>query len=595
MSRSAICRGSGRPASIRPRAHGSSRIITGTAYDGKADLRLTSPDTDPKLTLVNATATLDGDNLAITWLTGVPPIEQAKGHLVLTDPDKIEVDLKSARQKVNGGDPIALQNGHITITGVAHKDQVLTVRLASGSIPSALSLLKEPRLHLLDRHPMDLRSPSGDARINLQAVVPLELNLKADEITVRGSGTRVRTDLTSVVAGRDLDDGNFSFDGDNNHFSLKGTGRVAGIQANIDGMMDFRPGAPDQVTMRLAANGTVTAPALAQAGLDTQGALSGEAGMNVVLNEYRDGSGEVTADADLTQAGLLVSPLAWRKPVGAAARASAHLTLANDKLTAIDRVTIDGTGMQALGAVTVFDGKPDTVRLDRLVLGRTDLKGTIRLPREGPIGIDLAGPALDISAKVLEKPAKRTAATAERPGPEWSLRARFAQVLLAHNQFASQVVATADNDGRVYRGLSVVGRTGSGKPIRVQIGRPVGPAAAGPTAGDRAAGDGRPCGRSGRGRSGRAAAGDQRRRRRQHAERARHHERDPGRRADRRWRVRRYDAGTYSVRDLDPDRLPREPRARAGQVVAGGDTVWPGRCVGRAGPGVFPADRAVSV
>ena len=374
---------------------------------------------------------------------------------------------------------------------------------------------------------------------------------------------------------------------------------MAGIQANIDGMMDFRPGAPDQVTMRLAANGTVTAPALAQAGLDTQGALSGEAGMNVVLNEYRDGSGEVTADADLTQAGLLVSPLAWRKPVGAAARASAHLTLANDKLTAIDRVTIDGAGMQALGAVTVFDGKPDTVRLDRLVLGRTDLKGTIRLPREGPIGIDLAGPALDISAKVLEKPAKRTAATAERPGPEWSLRARFAQVLLARNQFASQVVATADNDGRVYRGLLVVGRTGSGKPIRVQIGQPVGPAAAGPTAGDRAAGD-----RA----AGDRAAGD----------------RAAGDRAARRLAINVEDAGsmlnglditnailggaltvdgafddttprTYFVRDLDPDRLPREPRARAGQVVAGGDTVWPGRCVGRAGPGVFPADRAVSV
>lgn len=445
-------------------------VTAGTASDGKADLVLTSPDTNPHITLVSATVTLEGDNLAVTWLPTVPPVEQAKAHLVMTDPDKVEIDVRSARQKVNGADPLAVQNGQVTITGLAAKDQVATVRLtASGSIPSALALLREPRLHLLERHPTDPRAPSGDVRINLQIVVPVEFKVKGDDIAVHGTGTVSRAHLTGIVFGRDLDDGAFSFDVDNNHLALKGTGRLAGIAANIDGTTDFRPGPPSQVTLRLAANGTVTGQALAAAGLDTGGALTGESGLNVVLNDYRNGGGEVTADADLTQAELTVSPLAWRKPAGAAARASAHLTLANDKLTGIDQVSIDSAGAQARGAVTVLDGKPDTVRLDRLVLGSTDLRGTIRLPRQGPIDAEVLGPVLDLSAKLLEKPAKHDPAVPETTGPAWSVRGRFDRVILAHDQIASQLAVAADNDGQVFRGVSITGRTGSGKPIKLQI------------------------------------------------------------------------------------------------------------------------------
>jgi hypothetical protein len=462
------------PTGISPptRAWITANITSGTAHDGKADVVLVSADTDPEPGLINATATLEGDNIAVTWLPSVPPVEQAKAHLVLTDLDKLEIDVRSARQKVNGADPIAVQNGHVTITGLAGKDQLATVRLAAnGSIPSALALLKEPRLHLFERHPMDLRAPSGDVAASLQTVVPLRLNVKGDDVAIHGMGALSRAHLTGVVAGRDLDDGAFAFDVDNNHLSLKGTGRLAGVQANIDGTMDFRAGPPSQVTLRLVANGPVTERELSAAGLDTAGALTGEAALNVVLNEYRNGGGEVTADADLAQAELYVSPLGWRKPAGAAARASAHLTLMNDKLTGIDQVAIDAPGAQARGVVTVLGGKPDTVRLDRLVLGRTDVRGAIQLPRQGPISIDLVGPALDVSAKLLEKSAKRDPAAPETAGPAWSMRGRFDRVYLAHNQVASQLAVSADNDGLVFRGLSLTARTGSGKPIKAQIGQ----------------------------------------------------------------------------------------------------------------------------
>ena len=466
------------PADIapNPRAWITQNIQAGTARDGKADLVLETPDTTLDGTLIGATATLEADGIAVTWLPTVPRVEQGKAHLVLTDPDKIEIDVTSAQQRVNGGDPIAVPYGHVTISGLTKKDQIATVQCeASGSIPSALALLKEPRLRILDRHPLDLRAPAGDARISIHAVVPLLQDLRIDDVAIRATGNLTKVHLSGIVAGRDLDDGTLLLDVDTNHLSVKGTGRLAGIQANIDGMMDFRAGPPSQVTQRYQVTSRAPARALADAGLGTEGALAGEVGLTLVLSEHRSGDGELTADADLTRAELIVSPLGWRKPIGGAANASARVVLSNDRLTGIDRLVVDGPGVRMRGAVTVVGGKLDTVKLDRAVLGRTDVTGTIRLPRNGPIGVDLAGPALDISAKLLEKSPKRDPAVKEPPrGPAWSIRGRFDRVFLAHDQIATQVVATGDSDGRIIRGLAISGRTGSGKAFSLRIGQGTG-------------------------------------------------------------------------------------------------------------------------
>jgi hypothetical protein len=462
------------PRDLSPptRAWITQNIPSGRAHDGRVELVLESPDTAPDISLLSATATADGDDVAVIWLPTVPRVEQARAHLVLTDPDKVEIDVRSARQKVNGAESIGLQNGHVTIAGLSKKDQVATVQLdATGSVASAIALLKEPRLHVLDKHPMDLRAPAGDARIGLRVVVPLELNLNIVDVTIQGTGALSKVHLTGIAAGRDLDDGTLSLDVDTSHLAIKGTGRLAGIPSTIDVMMDFRSGPPSQVLQRIAVSGRATGQALADAGLDTADVVTGEVGLDAVLSEYRNGDGDILADADLTQSGLTVSPLAWHKPVGEAAKASARVTLSKDRLTGIDRIAIDGAGARISGTVSAVDGKLDTVRLDRLVLGRTDVRGTIRLPRGGPIDVDLSGATLDVGAKLLEKSPKRDPALPPPPpGPAWSIRGRFDRVLLAHDQVVSQMVVAGDSDGQVTRALSVTGKSGSGKAFSLRIG-----------------------------------------------------------------------------------------------------------------------------
>jgi hypothetical protein len=454
---------------VNARAWILQNVQAGTAHDGKADLAMRIPNDASDVSLLKVAATLDGDDLAVAWLPTVPRIEQGKARLVMTDPDKIDVTVRSGLQRVKGADPIAVQNGHVNIIGLTVKDQVATIHCdVSGSVVSAIALLKEPRLGLLDRHPMELRAPAGDIRMNLMSVVPLEKRLRIDDVTIHATGNLSKVHLGGIAAGRDMDDGSLAFDVDTSHLTLKGTANLAGIPATIDGAMDFRAGPPSQVLQKITVTGKPSARALASAGLDAGDVLTGDVGLNMVLTEYRNGDGEVTADADLAQSGLSVAPLGWKKPSGAAAKASARVTLAKDKLTGIDRVVIDGPGIQVRGGVTVFGGKLDTVKLDRLILGQTNVSGTIRLPHDGPIGVDLAGPVLDIAAAVT---AKRTPRDPAAPrGPEWSMRGRFDRVLLAHDRIATNVVVDADDDGEILRGLAITGKTGATQSFSIRIG-----------------------------------------------------------------------------------------------------------------------------
>jgi hypothetical protein len=460
------------------RAWVTQNVRAGTAHDGQADFELKIPADAADTTLVKAAATLDGDNVSVTWMPAVPPIEQAKAHLVMTDPDKIEINVSSGRQKVAGADPLVIQSGQVSISGLTGTAQLASIRCdITGSIPSAIALLKDPGLHLLDHHPLDPRSPAGDARMHFQAAVPLRDDVSIDDVTIHAAGTLSSVHLSGLIANKDLDAGSFALDADTTRLTIKGSANLASIRATIDGLIDFRDGPPTQVTQKYNVSGTASARALAAAGLDATEVVTGDVGMNLVLSEYRNGDGDVAAAADFSRAELWVAPLGWRAPAGAAVKGSARVLLSKDRLTGIDRVAIDGPEIEVRGSVTVSNGSPDAVTLDHVILGRTDVKGAIRLPRGGPIGIDLTGSTLDVSAKLTE-PAKPLPATPIPPGPAWSMHGRFDHVVLAHGQIATNVEVTADDDGEIMRGLSIAGSpqvgAAGGRPFAVRIGRAAG-------------------------------------------------------------------------------------------------------------------------
>ena len=457
-------------------------ITAGIARDAHVDIGLTGRRGVSDLAVTSATGIVTGEGLTVHWLRPVPPIERGEATLQILDPDTLEIVTRAGQQrpesKATDG-PLVIRSGRVRISGLSHRRQFGSIEAGiAGGLAETIALLRNPRLRLLDRHPVPLRDPTGQVDVKLSLQLPFDADVRTEDIAVRALARLERVHLTGLVAGRDLDDGRFDLDASDDGLTVKGHAALAGIPSQVAAEIDFRAGPPAQVLQKVTASGRASAAQLKSAGLDAGPLLSGgTADIHAVLRERRDGSGSLQADADLTEAGLTVSPIAWRKAVGVPARLSARLVLDHDRLVEIDQIALRSDGLSVQGKAEFVAGHASVLRLDRLVLGRTEASGVIHFPPpDAParrIGVGLHGPVLDLSAALEQNAGEDRAApptaAIRQPGPPWSLDARFSRVLVANGESFEQLDAHAENDGRVFNQLRLDGRTGDSAPLHLEI------------------------------------------------------------------------------------------------------------------------------
>lgn len=457
-------------------------ITGGVARGGRVDIGLAANADLSAVTLTRASGSLEGVGLTVSWLRPVPPIEQAMAELRILDPDTLQIDIASGRQRLRNGDGLTLTSGSLRIGGLMQRDQVADIQAGvAGSLPDVIALLSEPRLNLLSRHPVSLKNPAGGVVATVAATVPLDNRVTMDDIAIRVSAHLDNAFLGDVVAGRDLSGATLDLVANNDGLTVKGQALLAGIPAGLDAAMDFRAGPPTQVVQRVTVTGQPDAKQFAAVGLDVTDLLTGPIDLQAVLTEQRDGSGSLSVDAGLTGATLTVAPLAWHKPPGTAAHAAARLRLQHDRLESIDQIEADGDGLMLQGSATCDDGRVSLVRLDRLALDRSEVQGTVQLPpspRAAPIAVRLTGPLLDLSA-LLARPKTgqhgpqpepiAPSSAPPAPGPPWTVDAKFDRVLMASNHVLAPVTFRAENDGSVFQRLQINGFTRDKEVFALQI------------------------------------------------------------------------------------------------------------------------------
>jgi hypothetical protein len=455
-------------------------IPAGMARNGHVDISLAASQDLSSVALTHVSGTLDGDGLQVHWLRPIPPIDNGRAQLRIVNADTIDIIVASGmqvlrNQKSPSGGGLQILAGRMRITGLTQRDQVSTIDAQiTGSLADALTLLREPRLALLDRYPIELNNPAGEATVNLTVGLPLEYDLRMENITVHAQSHLEGVHLGGVIAGRDLDQGVLDLNVTSDDLKLNGQALIASIPAKLDAAMDFRAGPPTQVLQSVTVSGRPDARQLAAAGLDATSVLSGPMQSQAILTERRNGQGEVAISADLMSADLTVAALDWRKAPGLPAKSSARLLLDHDRLTTIDHIQLDGDSLALRGRAEFRDGKLALLAVDRLMLGRTVAEGTVRLPTtsgSGPIVAKFGGATLDLSQRLgrpatARQPSPRTEPPA---GPPWTIEARFDRALLAHDQAVNQLSLSAENDGRVFQKMRLEGWIGSQAPFVAQI------------------------------------------------------------------------------------------------------------------------------
>ncbi len=420
--------------------------VTGGIANGTAAFTLEADDALRDIAVTQASGDLDVANATFTWIDHVPPVEQAAVRLHLVDPDTLDILMTSGHQRVAQGKPdLVGSDGRMRIVGLSVHDQSADLRLTvKGPVTSAIALLSEPRLNLLSAHPMGIKPDAGDVSGILTFQLPLESNLRIDDVTIHAETHLTQVRIPDLVAKQSLDAGAFDMTVDRDGLSLKGKAALAAIPVSMTGGMDFRPGPPDQVIEKVTASGDTQASALASAGLPITGLLSGPVSFTADLTEHRDGRGAVSLNADLREATLTFNPLLFERRLGKSASASAVLNLSHDQLIGAERFSLTGDSVVIGGSVALPSGQPRVVTLDRFTLGRTNAHGSLRVTADGAIAIAVEGPSIDLSAKLMDtsEPNEQPAST-----PPWTLTGRFDQAFLAHAAVAKGLSVTASGGG----------------------------------------------------------------------------------------------------------------------------------------------------
>ena len=468
-------------------AAGARRWITANITDGEArnlhvESRLAGDHGWGTLAETDRSGGFDADGLTLWWLRPIAPLQEMQARLTFQGPDALLVTSPHAVMPVvmpaakapgrSGGSPIihriAVSGGSMRITGLEGHDQVATIAAhLAGDLGDLLVELAHPRLRLLSQHPLTFSNPSGHSETDFNLVLPLENQVKVEQLQVSAKSQMSGVHLGNVAAGRSLDDARLSLSATADGLSLAGTGRIGGIAAKLRYAMDFREGPPTQITEQAHAEGVVTTAALQREGLDPSGNVDGSGRLAVGYEAQRDGHSTVSLGLDLTD--LEVSTQVWAKPRGKLAEASAVIGLEHGKLATIDRIHATGPGLSVEARAQVEQGRARQVVVGHFTLGRSSGTGRVDLPSPasasvpaGPIRVSARGPVLDLSALVggtratLPRPPRHPAARPVTPRPPqpsgppqpWVADLAFGRVYVSHDTALSGVSAHLQDDGR---------------------------------------------------------------------------------------------------------------------------------------------------
>ncbi|MCQ8241097.1 AsmA-like C-terminal region-containing protein [Rhizosaccharibacter radicis] len=474
-------------------AEGARRWVTENITEGEAQGLRVSVGLDSHAGLgglrpVAPSGGFDARGLTLWWLRPIAPMRNLDARLDLQGEDSLMVSNGTAREGVprgGGSDtdperpPIRVSGASMRIDGLTRPEQEAEVRAhLSGGVADVIALLSHPRLHLLSRHPLSFRDPSGHAEIDLAVGLPLKADIPAEAVRADTKARLSDVHLGDVAVHRDLDDGALALHATTDGLQLEGTARFGGLPTVLSYRMDFHAGPPDQSVESAEVRATVDDAAMQAEGLDPDGShMRGHGVLSVGYDHRRSGDATVDLRLDMRDA-LLVTPI-WFKPDGVPARLSARIGLRDGKLDSIDDIRAEGPDLAIRARAQVSRGAARQLVVAQFRLGGTQGIGRVEIPhrKADPVRIDVHGPMLDLSMLTGDRPApalqprrlagdrdegrkgapasrrgrQRPAPLVERtegaPPQPWTADVRFGQVRLGAGRSFSGVAGHLEDDG----------------------------------------------------------------------------------------------------------------------------------------------------
>lgn len=433
----------------------------GTVEEAGATARLRIPRDGGAAVAVDAMkGTMRMSGATVRFLDPMPPVRDASATVTFGT-DRFDFAVKSGRL-----DDLRIPEGTLAFTGLEGTDHRLALDLGiQGPLRDALNLLAHPRLDLLGKIGIDPAKTAGTGTTRLTMRFPLIDALKFDDIAVKATSTLRDVTLGGAFLGRDVTDGAWRLQIDQNAMTANGDVRVAGVPAKVVWNENFTDTKKPARTYRLSA--ALDAAGRQALGFDTAPYLTGSVAVDLDYRQARGGAAEATATLGLERAALALAPLNWSKPAGTAGKAAVALALDGERLRGLRSIEIDAGGLVARGSFTMAaDGKAiAAARLDSLKVGETDVGATLARRPDGGLDVAVEGARFD-AGPLIEPPG-----SGGKPMtlPPMRVAIKLGRALLGSIPPADGVSGTIEYDGRAWSRMNLAGTNAAAPMTRAQF------------------------------------------------------------------------------------------------------------------------------
>lgn len=427
-------------ASVDTRKWVTQHLRDGTIDRLQAQLDLhvdLAPDAAQPAVINQFDGTMSFSGLSVEYFRPLPPARNVSGTA--------QFDSTQITFTATSGDL-----GNIKTTGAtAHfyrldtNDQQAKIDVnATGPLGDGLSVLDTAPLYYARAMGIDAKRAAGNFSAQLDIAFPLVRDLPLDWVDYTANATLTGVGIPGVVLDRDLSDGDLALKLDRNAAEATGTAKLAGVPVNVTWHEALQPKAPVRtrydITTRLD---DAQRRALGFDMLDDY--VSGTIGVAASYSLGAGKSGQAVATLDLADSALTMPLLGWTKPVNVPATAKVTVDLADDKVVALRNGTLTGGGMDAALSVGFGANGLDSVVVDRLVEGQSDLHGSLAIGDDGRWTITAIGKSFD-AAGLLKDLDEQPNQSQE---PPLTINAHFDRLILGPRRQASRVAAVMVSNG----------------------------------------------------------------------------------------------------------------------------------------------------
>ncbi len=390
----------------------------------------------------------------VNYLRPMPALTGVSGRAVL-GATRIDMDVGAG---VAGG--VNLTGGRVSVTGFNERRQPARIAFdAHGQVATILRLIDSDPLRLIRPLGLDLAAVGGDARLKVELDLPLEAQVRLDDVTVNVTAAATDVAAPTPIRGLELSGGAFTLRATKNGLSAEGRGRLGAAPADISWTEDFTGRQHERSRYRV--KGTFSDAERRALGDVEQVRLSGPVDAELTITQLRTGILDVDAKLDLAAADLELPDMHWRKPAGTSGTATASVRQLADRTWQVERGTLDTADLRGRFSLAIRDAALLRLDVAELKFGENDVTVSVAPDTSGQLVVEARGKRSDLRPWLQDAASSPNAGAGDGSGQRVLVRLAIDEAVMGEELRLESLAGRLSLQGGVLRGVDLGGRLGT--------------------------------------------------------------------------------------------------------------------------------------